>query len=72
MGASNSIGAAPQARPRILAEPQHFAAEPSPGGRVWRFTGNVPGTVTEATREEANAILGPYNASKAAVAAAGR
>jgi hypothetical protein len=42
-------------------------------GRVWRFTGVVPGTVTEATREEAEAILGPYNDSKvAAAAAAGR
>ena len=41
-------------------------------GRVWRFTGNVPGTVTEATLAEAEAILGPYNASKAAAAAAGR
>ena len=42
-------------------------------GRVWRFTGVVPGTVTEATRAEAEAILGPYNASKvAAAAAAGR
>ena len=42
-------------------------------GRVWRFTGAVPGTVTEATREEAEAILGPYNASKAAATAgAGR
>ena len=39
-------------------------------GRVWRFTGVVPGTVTEATRAEAEAILGPYNASKAAAAAA--
>ena len=39
-------------------------------GRVWRFTGAVPGTVTEATRAEAGAILGPYNASKAAAAAA--
>ena len=38
-------------------------------GRVWRFTGVVPGTVTEATRAEAEAILGPYNASKAAAAA---
>jgi hypothetical protein len=43
-------------------------------GRVWRFTGAVPGTVTEATRAEAEAILGPYNDSKvaAAAAAAGR
>ncbi len=39
-------------------------------GRVWHFTGSVLGTVTEATREEAEAILGPYNASKAAAAAA--
>ena len=39
-------------------------------GRVWRFTGVVPGTVKEATREEAEAILGPYKASKAAAAAA--
>ena len=39
-------------------------------GRGWRFTGVVPGTVTEATRAEAGAILGPYNASKAAAAAA--
>ena len=38
--------------------------------RAWRFTGVVPGTVTEATRAEAGAILGPYNASKAAAAAA--
>ena len=41
-------------------------------GRVWRFTGGVPGTVSEATRADADAILGPYNASKAAAAAAGR
>ncbi len=41
-------------------------------GRVWFFTGVVPGTVTEATRAEAEAILGPFNASKAAAAAAGR
>ena len=41
-------------------------------GRVWFFTGVVPGSVTEATRAEAEAILGPYNASKAAAAAAGR
>ena len=34
-------------------------------GRVWRFTGNTQGTVTEATPEEAEAILGPYNAVKA-------
>ena len=39
-------------------------------GRVWRFTGVVPGTVTEATRAEAEAILGPYYAMKAAAAAA--
>ena len=33
--------------------------------RVWRFTGNIRGTVTEATPDEAKAILGPYNAVKA-------
>ena len=39
-------------------------------GRVWSFTGrgknSVQGTLTEATLEEAEVILGPYNASKVA------
>ena len=39
-------------------------------GRAWCFTGVVPGTVTEATRAEAMAILGPFNALKVAAAAA--
>ena len=34
-------------------------------GREWCFTGNTPGTVTEATPEEAEAILGPHNDAKA-------
>ena len=32
---------------------------------VWRFTGKTQGTVTEATPDEAEAILGPCNAAKA-------